>query len=71
MEERSAGKFVLFEFACKCGTQLMVHGEYFVGSRGGMDSVKCRKCMAEHELPTRPLRFFYQEGDHWTTVLEG
>ena len=70
MAEQSADRFVLFEFACKCGANLMVHGEYFVGTRGGSYSIRCPKCKAEYPLPTRPLRFFYKESDHWTTVVD-
>jgi len=68
MEQQTDDKFVLFQLACECGTNLMVHGEYFIGTRGGSHSVRCPKCNVEHELPTRPLRYFRKEGDHWTTV---
>jgi hypothetical protein len=68
MVEQSIDKFILFEFACKCGKNLMVHGEYFLGTRGGRYSVRCPKCNAEHELPTRPLRLFCEEGDHWVAL---
>ncbi len=59
-------QFVLFDIPCICGTKLQVHGQYFKGGIWqGRDAVVCPKCKKEHELPTKPLRFFFQEGDHW------
>lgn len=69
MKRQAKDRFVLFIFACKCGTNLMVHGEYFVGTRVGSQSVQCPKCKAGRELPTRPLRFFHEEDGHWNTVF--
>ena len=61
-------KYVLFELACGCGTKMHVHAEYSEGS--GFESryvVICPQCQKEHEVPARPLRFFYQAGDYWTS----
>lgn len=57
--------FVLFQFTCQCGTNLQVHGQYGTGGWQVRHAVRCPKCEKEHELPTRPLRFFYEDGDHW------
>ena len=58
--------FVLFMFPCSCGTNLQVHGAYSKGFVWqGRQFVVCPKCKKEHDLPTRPLRFFFQDGDHW------
>jgi hypothetical protein len=56
--------FVLFRLACACGTTLEVHGQYIIGGWQGRHAVTCPKCKNENELPTRPLRFFYEDGDH-------
>jgi hypothetical protein len=69
MEKQAEDRFVLFNIDCKCGTKLMVHGEYFVGTRGGTHSVQCPKCSAGHGLPTKPLRFFYEESGYWKPVF--
>jgi hypothetical protein len=29
--------------------------------------VICPQCQKEHEVPARPLRFFYRAGDYWTS----
>jgi hypothetical protein len=61
-------KYVLFELACGCGTKMHVHAEYREDS--GFQSryaVICPQCQKEHEVPARPLRFFYRAGDYWTS----
>ncbi len=63
-------RFVQILIPCQCGVELQVHGEYFIGPRaGGPDSVACPKCGKEHALPTRPLRFFYRDGNVWRVVF--
>ena len=58
--------FVKFSFPCDCGTDLEVHCKPFIGGRGNFSHiVKCPKCDAEHELPTKALRLFYRDGNLW------
>ena len=64
--------FVLFMFPCRCGTNLQVHGQYFIGYVSqGKNCVACPKCKQEHDLPTKALRFFYQDGDRWLVSFLG
>lgn len=57
--------YVLHRFTCSCGTSLEVHAQYILGGWQGRHTVNCPKCDKEQEIPTRPLRFFYEDGDHW------
>jgi hypothetical protein len=63
------GLFVLFRFTCACGTNLEVHGQHMTGGFQSRHAVTCPKCQKQNELPTRALRFFYEDGDHWVTVF--
>ena len=70
MSDTSGELFVLFEFRCsKCGTNLQVHGEYYLGARQCLESVECPKCREKHDLPTKALRVYYENGDHWVTAF--
>jgi len=63
-------RFVQFLWPCDCGVELQVHGEYFVGFRGGgLHSVTCPNCGKRHDLPTRPLRFFARDQKFWEVIF--
>ncbi len=69
MSNPSEDRFVLFQFPCGCGTNLVIHGEYFVGGRfSSRQFVICPSCKKEHDLPTKALRFFYQKENYWVPV---
>jgi hypothetical protein len=61
--------FVLFAISCTCGTELHVHGQHLKnGAWGSRNFVACPKCKTEHDLPTKPLRFYSTEdGKVWRT----
>lgn len=64
-------RFVMFLLTCGCGTELQVHGEYFVGGKPGAErEVSCPKCRKSHSIPTRPLRLFYRDEKSWIGVVE-
>jgi hypothetical protein len=44
---------------------MQVHAEYVESGFQSRHVVVCPKCQKEHEMPTRPLRFFYQVGEYW------
>jgi hypothetical protein len=54
--------FVFVELDCACETKLHVHCQHIKsGQFSSRHFVCCPKCKAEHELPPKPLRFFYKE----------
>lgn len=70
MAKPTEERFVQFLWPCDCGVELQVHGEYFVGFQvSGRHYVSCPKCKKEHDLPTRPLRFFYREENSWKVMF--
>ncbi len=68
MNQRKQDLYVLFDLSCECGARLQVHGEHYVGIRVGHFIVTCPKCSKDHDLPTKPLRFYLLEGTTWNPV---
>lgn len=57
-------QYVLHRFTCPCGTRLEVHAQRMTAFQSRY-SVQCPKCNKEHPIVSRPLLFFYEDGDHW------
>ena len=68
MNQQKQDLYVLFELSCGCGAKLQVHGEHYVGIRVGGFIVTCPKCGKDHDLPTKPLRFYLLEGTTWNLM---
>ena len=46
---------------------MVVHAQHIESGFQSRHAVVCPNCKKEHEIPTRPLRFFYQVGKYWTS----
>ena len=60
-------KFVLHNLTCACGMNMVVHAQHIESGFQSRHAVVCPNCKKEHEIPTRPVRFFYQVGKYWTS----
>jgi len=65
MEDR----YVLGMLACDCDARLLVFCQY-PGSSQSRLTVNCPNCEKEREVPSKPLRLYYQVPgqDYWTVL---